>query len=174
VKNPLLVALPSLKQGENRLSFDLEPGELDLKPREVAENPSFEFFVGKVRVSLVITRSGMKLLLTGSVSYRAKLDCALCACEFECDLSEPANAEFVSYDEGELPEQARGSADVEGSELHGNWLDLLPAVRDSIHLAVPIAPLCRPDCKGLCPECGTDLNRGTCECATARPRPRSV
>lgn len=37
-------------------------------------------------------------------------------------------------------------------------LDLEPPVRDAIAMAEPIAPLCRPDCRGLCPECGVDLN----------------
>ncbi len=37
-------------------------------------------------------------------------------------------------------------------------LDLEPLVREAIQLAAPIAPVCRPDCRGLCPECGGDLN----------------
>lgn len=37
-------------------------------------------------------------------------------------------------------------------------LDLEPLVREAIQLAAPIAPVCRPDCRGLCPECGADLN----------------
>ena len=39
-------------------------------------------------------------------------------------------------------------------------LDLEPLAREVIQLAAPIAALCRPDCKGLCPECGADLNAG--------------
>ena len=58
--------------------------------------------------------------------------------------------------------------------LHGNWLDLLPMVRDAVHLAVPIAPRCRPDCRGLCPGCGANLNQGQCDCALATaPKARS-
>jgi len=166
VKNPLDIPLASLKQGENKLNFKLQPRDLELRTREVAENPSFEFFVGPVNLELAITRSGLRLLVTGSVSYRARLECAICACEYECDFDEPVTAEFLSCDE--VPEEAgRNSECEDGGGLHGNWLDLLPMVRDAIHLAVPIAPRCRPDCRGLCVECGADLNKGPCECAPA-------
>jgi len=132
----------------------------------VAENPSFEFFVGPVDVSLAITRSGLRLMVTGSVSYRARLECAMCGCEYECDFNEPLAAEFLSCDDvAEEPGRKGECEDLGG--LRGNWLDLLPMVRDAIHLAVPIAPRCRPDCRGLCPDCGVDLNKGQCRCALA-------
>jgi uncharacterized protein len=171
VKNPLCIPLASLKQGQNRLSFKLQPHDLDLRPREVVENPSFEFFVGPVNVSLAVTRSGLRLLVTGSVSYRARLECATCSCEYECDFNEPLSAEFLSCDE-EPGEAADRRERDDGGGLRGNWLDLLPMVRDAIHLAVPIAPQCRPDCRGLCRECGADLNKGQCACASVRIRPR--
>ncbi len=174
MKNPLNIPLASLKQGENKLNFSLQPSDLDLRPREVAENPSFEFFVGPVGVALAITRSGLRLMVTGSVSYRAKLECAMCGCEYECDFNEPVTAEFLSCDdEAELTlgtvtvrGQIRPGCEDQGG-LHGNWLNLLPMVHDAIHLAVPIAPRCRPDCRGLCPVCGADLNKGQCRCAVA-------
>jgi uncharacterized protein len=52
----------------------------------------------------------------------------------------------------------------------GPSLDLAPVVREELILTVPLFPLCREDCAGLCPACGADLNRGPCECAgTAEP-----
>ncbi|MCU1395238.1 MAG: hypothetical protein JWM34_3666 [Ilumatobacteraceae bacterium] len=49
-------------------------------------------------------------------------------------------------------------------EMVGDQLDLLPMVRELALLDAPEAPLCRPDCAGLCPVCGIDLNESTCEC----------
>ena len=43
-------------------------------------------------------------------------------------------------------------------------LDLTPLVREEIIVSTPIAPLCKPDCAGLCPQCGQNLNLGTCNC----------
>jgi uncharacterized protein len=47
---------------------------------------------------------------------------------------------------------------------HNHHLDLSEAVRQAAVLAEPMQPLCRPDCAGLCPECGADLNDGACAC----------
>ena len=48
--------------------------------------------------------------------------------------------------------------------LHGDLLDLAPVVRDACILDLPLAPLCRADCAGLCPECGVNRNLEQCSC----------
>jgi uncharacterized protein len=45
-------------------------------------------------------------------------------------------------------------------------IDLDPDIREEIILDYPIKPLCKPDCKGLCPKCGANLNEGGCNCGT--------
>jgi uncharacterized protein len=49
-------------------------------------------------------------------------------------------------------------------EIIGDQLDLLPMVRELALLDAPLTPLCRPDCQGLCPICGIDLNSASCGC----------
>jgi uncharacterized protein len=51
-------------------------------------------------------------------------------------------------------------------------LDLSEVLRQNLLLAVPMQPLCRPDCAGLCPTCGADLNEGSCECEAVEVDPR--
>ena len=52
-----------------------------------------------------------------------------------------------------------------------DFIDLAPLVHDAIFLDLPLAPLCREQCQGLCPHCGTDLNDETCDCqGPADPR----
>ncbi|WP_234417713.1 DUF177 domain-containing protein [Miniimonas sp. S16] len=56
--------------------------------------------------------------------------------------------------------------DDEADEVHeltGDFVDVEQAVRDAVVLALPFQPYCRPDCKGLCPECGADLNEAGTE-----------
>jgi uncharacterized protein len=48
--------------------------------------------------------------------------------------------------------------------LTDGFVDLEPMIRDTVLLAMPMAPLCRPDCLGLCPRCGGDRNLGECGC----------
>jgi len=43
-------------------------------------------------------------------------------------------------------------------------VDLEPMIRDTVGLALPLHPLCREDCAGICPRCGADLNEGPCDC----------
>lgn len=50
-------------------------------------------------------------------------------------------------------------------DTRGDVIDLRPAVREQWLLEVPRFPVCRPDCMGLCPKCGADLNAGACGCA---------
>ena len=51
-------------------------------------------------------------------------------------------------------------------------IDVDEIVKEQILLAVPARTLCREDCKGICPECGTDLNTGQCDCAAEEVDPR--
>ena len=62
--------------------------------------------------------------------------------------------------------------DEETYPLNGDQLDLRPLVRDALLLELPLAPLCRPDCQGLCPVCGVDWNETTCSCEMATRDPR--
>jgi uncharacterized protein len=52
------------------------------------------------------------------------------------------------------------------------FLDLAPVLREDMFLSAPIRPLCRPDCKGLCSNCGQDWNEGSCNCEKEDIAPR--
>jgi len=62
--------------------------------------------------------------------------------------------------------------DPDAFEIVGDQIDLRRMVSENILLEAPIAPLCRADCAGLCPTCGTDLNLGSCDCVTVDIDPR--
>ncbi len=56
--------------------------------------------------------------------------------------------------------------------LRGDQLDLEPLARDAVMLELPLAPLCREECRGLCPSCGANLAQGTCTCRHDAEDPR--
>jgi len=62
--------------------------------------------------------------------------------------------------------------DPDAFEIVGDQIDLRRMVSENILLEAPIAPLCRPDCAGLCPTCGIDLNVDSCDCVTTEIDPR--
>ena len=53
-----------------------------------------------------------------------------------------------------------------------DWLDLAPLLREQAWIAIPMKPLCHPDCKGLCPQCGAALNLESCACDRVQVDPR--
>jgi uncharacterized protein len=62
--------------------------------------------------------------------------------------------------------------DGESYQLRHDSIDLEPLVREAIMLELPLAPLCRVDCSGLCPTCGAELNDGACDCKDDDRDPR--
>ena len=80
---------------------------------------------------------------------------------------------------------ARGSTAAEVEEVYqvrptseeaftfdGDAIDLTPLVRENVLVDLPMAPLCRDDCAGLCPTCGADRNLAPCDCRSGATDPR--
>jgi uncharacterized protein len=62
--------------------------------------------------------------------------------------------------------------DLELSVYQGEEVDLSPLIREQVLLALVDRPLCREDCRGLCPRCGVNLNERECGCVAETPAPR--
>ncbi len=94
------------------------------------------------------------LLVTGQVTAPAKLQCARCLRTVDEELGVDVQELFAL--------DPRDAEDVGYALLPGDTLPLDAMARDAIVLAFPPAPLCRPDCAGLCQQCGADLNVVDC------------
>jgi uncharacterized protein len=92
------------------------------------------------------------VLVTGSAVSPLTGECARCLDPLTAEV-EVAVQELYRY----LPEPGTDDEDEEDRFLDGERLDLEPAYRDAVVLALPLSPLCRDDCPGLCPECGARL-----------------
>ena len=102
------------------------------------------------------------VLVSGSIAGRMTLSCARCLKEFEQDFDVKVEEMYV---------REPGPDDDYGltREL---TLDPEPMVRDAVVLSMPFAPLCKPDCLGLCERCGGDRNLGECTCSPQPADPR--
>ena len=69
-------------------------------------------------------------------------------------------------------EEVRRTDDESGLSVVDDKMDISPLIRDTLLAAQPICNVCRPDCLGLCPKCGANLNEGECGCDRAAPDPR--
>lgn len=92
------------------------------------------------------------VLVTGTATVPLRGECARCldpiASTFEADFQE-----LFVYDDT----RSGGNAEDDELRLEGDLIDLEPVLRDAVVLALPLSPLCREDCPGLCPECGVKL-----------------
>jgi uncharacterized protein len=101
------------------------------------------------------------ILATGSVMAKWRSECRRCL----TDLTGEARGEFQELFE---PNAREG----ETYPLRHEHVDLEPLARETLLLELPLAPVCRQECRGLCPSCGDDLNLGICRCPPAPRDPR--
>jgi uncharacterized protein len=90
------------------------------------------------------------VLVTGTAAVRLRGVCARCLEEISAT-DEVDILQLYCYPDKELD-------DAEALHIEGELIDLEPVLRDAVVLDLPFTPLCRPDCAGLCPECGANLN----------------
>jgi uncharacterized protein len=69
----------------------------------------------------------------------------------------------------EADEVELGAADMEIDYFRGEKINLRDPIQEQVILALPDRVLCKPDCKGLCPQCGADLNEAACDCDRTPP-----
>lgn len=124
-------------------------------------------FTSPVRYDLTLAREYDHLRVSGRIGVTVELTCSRCLATFEKPLSSALTIiyrhgtpdEVSLEEETELSEQDLVSAVYSGDEI-----DLGHEIAEQIAIEVPFRPLCAENCKGLCPECGTDLNSSSCSC----------
>ncbi|MEK7277040.1 MAG: DUF177 domain-containing protein [Chloroflexota bacterium] len=132
--------------------------DFDIPLLEVADDLELTNFRGLVR----LTRTTQGIYAHGRFSGEQSAECVRCL----APISQPVKSELSQlYD---FPPTPKADFFVSDTGL----LDLSPLLREDMLLAMPIRPLCRPDCKGLCPTCGQDRNTDPCTCEEDGVNPR--
>ena len=126
-----------------------------------------------VRLHLDIYKTGERFRLTGRAQTVLELPCSRCLEAF----SWPVDAAFDLVYHPQSTNVGEGELEVETEDLstafyENHQIDLGQLMREQFYLAIPMKPLCREDCAGLCPMCGTNLNRETCDCRPEWEDPR--
>ncbi len=117
-----------------------------------------------VHVFLRVNRYGKRVLLDGSAGTSASLICSRCLKTFSCPVSADFHEEYVPQ-----PETVEDEHELTDEELALNYyrddeIDVDDFIREQLIVSMPIKPLCRVECPGICPMCGKDLNEGVCGC----------
>jgi uncharacterized protein len=107
-----------------------------------------------------------RFILRGELAARSGARCDRCLEPFSLSFPVPVEIvvlrDFGAEDEGDTPVI---------HQLEGE-VDLTETLREAVVIAVPLQRVCRPECQGLCPQCGADLNQGPCGCPQDEIDPR--
>ena len=143
-----------------------------LPMRDALGAPEGDPQAGHGEADLDLYADGTHAFASGTFKGYLTVACSRCVEPVKLVIDETLRVTFMPP--GEMPKEEDEPASEEGAEVpegdldvfpfDGEKLDLEPLFREQFVLAVPFAPLCREDCKGLCPQCGIDRNTGTCSC----------
>lgn len=164
--NKYLVSINDLPpDGKN---FSLTDQEIWLEPfREFKMDCRIEKPL-EAAISVMPAEDGC--LVRGTIGGEVVVPCNRCGENARIDI----NGKFDEFEEVPLESSMRKG---EGEshiiyERHAPMLDLAGIAWEQLMLAMPVNPLCRPDCNGLCPICGANLNLETCDCRKDEEDPR--
>ena len=124
--------------------------------------------------SLRLQRTNRGIVVNGRVRTVARRSCIRCLDEFDEPVDLAISEEFLpSVDPGTGAVLTADPVDADVARIDAHHeLDLAPILADELLLAEPMHPLCRPDCRGLCPVCGRRLDDGACDHAEIAVDPR--
>ena len=161
------IHIDQLIDTELRLEFDEKPKSFPVLA-EMIRSGEFKF-PAPVKTRLRALRIGDMVEVEGVFETAARLACARCLKEFETQLAAEIaltytresleNRQDLARDEIELSSEDAGLITFSGDRI-----DLREGVQEQVVMAIPVRPLCREHCKGLCPQCGVNLNKGDCGC----------
>lgn len=154
----------------------IPPEGLDL---QIREEPHWEGVEGlwislaPVEASFHLERKGGGILAKGAFLTTAVVLCSRCSEPVELPVSDQFVVLFLGAQDTFRSEEVELTAlDMDVDVLKDDRLDLSGLLRENVLLNLPLQPLCRAECRGLCPQCGVNLNETSCQCLAQQPDPR--
>jgi uncharacterized protein len=131
----------------------------------------------KAELDLYILRTSDNVQISGTARIALKPSCARCMEAFDKKLQVPLHVNLaphkdMNFEEDEEAEGGIDKEDVAFSFYKGEEIDLDAILREILLLEIPLRYLCEESCKGLCAQCGHNLNLGGCKCAKKAADPR--
>jgi uncharacterized protein len=159
-QNRYFIDLKDLAQEKLSFSSRFEPGVVDLGSENIRQ-------IGNLDWSASAERAGAEIRISGKLDTTVELACSRCLDPARFHVSKPFDLFFRERDEAMFDEDEEVELhenDTRTAFFTGTKLAIADILREQILLTVPMKALCKIDCKGLCPTCGTNLNSGSCGC----------
>lgn len=146
---------------------------------EVHEEPRWDGVEGlwlslaPVEASFHLERKGNGVLVNGTFTTTAVVMCSRCSEPVSVPVFDQFTILYVGASEAFRAEESElSAAEMDVDVMQGDRLDLSRLLRENVLLNLPLQPLCRAECRGLCPRCGINLNETSCRCHVQEDDPR--
>ena len=145
--------------------------ELDAREFEMAGTDAE--LPGNLQLQGRVLKAGEEMVLAGTLRGAFRLTCSRCLKGFVQPFEFEVSATYVPVAESQ-PKGRGANSFQEDTRITfpGDEIDLISGVREDLMLNIPLKPLCRENCRGLCAQCGADRNEGECGCMQETPDPR--
>jgi uncharacterized protein len=159
--------LGKLRQPLQSFSYTFSPAEVSMGDEDAYR------VAAPVALAFDVHKDKEKFRLSGSVRTELELACSRCLEPFRLPVDRTFDLRYLPQSEASTDAETEvGDEDLETSFYRDEQIDLNELLREQFYLALPMKPLCTDECRGLCAQCGTNLNTGTCDCAPAWDDPR--
>jgi uncharacterized protein len=161
------VDLKDLNQEKLSMQGSFEPCMLDFSADNIKQAEPLVW-------TATAERAGLEVRVAGSLETTVELNCSRCLEPARCSVSKSFDLFFRQRDEfmfDEDDEIELNEKDTRTAFFSGTQLAIGDILREQVLLALPMKVLCTLDCKGLCPQCGTNLNLKSCNCAKEQFNP---
>lgn len=177
----MLLRLDRLSGTPSAHDFDAPPSWWRERVRGASEGP-YEVFA-PFRFHLDAHRLGEDVYLEGTMQGELEVECSRCVARYRQALREsftlvlePARSRIPADPEGAAALSRFGVClgdEIEAGWFRGSEIELDAYFAELVALGMPVQPLCREACRGLCPNCGASLASGDCGCRSAGDEPRA-
>ena len=151
----------------------LDHFERTFQPAEVEDGGDVYRVAAPVHLSFDIHKDKDKFRLVGNTVTQLELTCSRCLDSYMLPVSSTFDVRYLPVSAAATEhEHEVADEDLETSYYRDNRIDLNELLREQFFLALPMKPLCQDDCRGLCAQCGTNLNTDTCDCRPVWADPR--
>jgi DUF177 domain-containing protein len=156
----------------NKIRTAQERFERVYRPDQLTRESDYTV-VAPVDLQFDVFKDKQQFRLVGHVKTTLELACGRCLESFTLSVDQPFDLRYQPH----ARNTGEGEREIEEDDLttafyENDEIDLGQLMREQFYLALPMKPLCSDDCKGLCPICGTNLNRGACDCSRNWDDPR--
>ena len=136
------------------------------QPEAVADEDDVYRVVAPSELAFQIHKDRDRFRLVGTVAAELELPCSRCLEPYRLPIAAQFDVRYLPASQASAAvEREVDTEDLETSYYRNDEIDLNELLREQFCLALPMKPLCSEDCRGLCAQCGTNLNTGTCDCA---------